>query len=203
MALLSMPPERNTPSGTSLISRSADRLLEQLAEARGRLAASDGPAADPRALPRPARPSTADRARAPCSKHERVTRQQLVDALEQRLRAGEIPRGQQFRQPVLVRAGLDEPAREDRLDLRGEEQAVAGTRPVERLDAEPIAGEQQPPRRRVPDREREHAAEAVDAVVAPLLVGVDDRLGVATACGSGARRPRAPAGRRRGCRSRR
>ena len=51
-------------------------------------------------------------------------------------------------------------------------------RPVERLDAEAIAREQQPPPRRVPDREREHAAEALDAVVAPLLVGVDDRFGV-------------------------
>ena len=51
-------------------------------------------------------------------------------------------------------------------------------RPVERLDAQAIAREQQPPARRVPDREREHAAQVLDAGVAPLLVGVDDRLGV-------------------------
>ena len=56
--------------------------------------------------------------------------------------------------------------------------ASAGARPVERLDAEPIAHEQQPPPWRVPDRECEHAAEAVHAVVAPLFIRVDDGLGV-------------------------
>ena len=92
-----------------------------------------------------------------------------------------------------VGLGANQAAREDRLDLGAEEQPVAGERPVERLDAEAVAREQQAPPRRVPDREREHAAEALDAVVAPLLVGVDDRLGVASACGSGG--PRASSSR--------
>ncbi len=50
--------------------------------------------------------------------------------------------------------------------------------PVERLDAETVADEEQALTFRVPDGEREHAAEIVHAVVAPLFVGVDDRLGV-------------------------
>ena len=63
--------------------------------------------------------------------------------------------------------------------------------------------EQQPAPRRVPDREREHAAEALDAVVAPLLVGVDDRLGVGPRAVAMAGRFELRAARRRGCRSRR
>ena len=81
--------------------------------------------------------------------------------------------------PVSFARGSDEAAGEDGLDLGAEDQAVVADGPVERLDAEPVAREQQPPARGVPDGEREHAAEAVHAVVAPLLVRVDDRLGVA------------------------
>ena len=74
--------------------------------------------------------------------------------------------------------GRDEAALEDGLDLGREEQPIAIARPVERLDPEAIASDEQTAPARIPDREREHAAEVVDAVVAPLLVGVDDALGV-------------------------
>ena len=67
---------------------------------------------------------------------------------------------------------------EQRLDLGSEHHARRELGVVERLDAEAVAGEQQPPRRAVPHREGEHAAEAVDAALAPLLVAVDDDLGV-------------------------
>src|SRR5215470_4827007 len=53
-------------------------------------------------------------------------------------------------------------------------------RPVERLDAETVACEQQPAPGLVPNGKREHAVEVVDAVVAPLLVGVHDGFGVGT-----------------------
>src|SRR5215831_21062109 len=53
-------------------------------------------------------------------------------------------------------------------------------RPVERLDAETVTCEQQPPPGLVPNGKREHAVEVVDAVVAPLLVGVHDGFGVGT-----------------------
>ena len=56
--------------------------------------------------------------------------------------------------------------------------AVACTRPVERLDAEPVAYQQQTPSRTIPQTKREHSAEAMNAVVTPLLVRVDDGLGV-------------------------
>ena len=49
---------------------------------------------------------------------------------------------------------------EERLQLRAEDHARARQlRVVERLDAEAIAGEDQPARQRVPDGEGEHAAE--------------------------------------------
>ena len=56
----------------------------------------------------------------------------------------------------------------------------AGCGVVERLDADPIAREEEAPGAGVPDREREHAAEALDARVSPLLVAVHDdfRVGV-------------------------
>src|SRR5574338_50087 len=49
---------------------------------------------------------------------------------------------------------------------------------VEWLDAEAVAGNEEPPPPRVPDGEREHAPEAGDDVIAPLLVAVDDGFGV-------------------------
>ena len=67
---------------------------------------------------------------------------------------------------------------EQGLDLGPEDDPARHRGVVERLDAEPVAREQEPPRVRVPDREGEHAAEAVDAVLAPLLVAVRDHLGV-------------------------
>ena len=52
-------------------------------------------------------------------------------------------------------------------------------RVVHRLDAQPIAGEEQRLAVAVPEREREHAAKARHALLAPGLPGVDDHLGVA------------------------
>jgi hypothetical protein len=49
---------------------------------------------------------------------------------------------------------------------------------MQRLDADAIAGEQQRPRARVPDRHPEHPPEAGDGAGAPLFVGVHDHFGV-------------------------
>ncbi len=66
-----------------------------------------------------------------------------------------------------------------RLELRPEDDALWPIVDVERLDAQPVAGEEEllaPP---IPDGKPEHAVEPSHAVRSPLLVGVDDRLGVA------------------------
>ena len=49
---------------------------------------------------------------------------------------------------------------------------------VERLDAEPVAGEEELGLLAVGDREREHADEMVDDCRAPLLVAAQDHFGV-------------------------
>jgi hypothetical protein len=71
---------------------------------------------------------------------------------------------------------------EERLDLRAEQQLRAGLRVVERLDPVAVTRHEQLPGPPVPEREGEHAVEALDARRPPLLVGVDDDLAV----GSGA-----------------
>lgn len=67
----------------------------------------------------------------------------------------------------------------ERLDLGGEGKSPGQHRPVERLDAEPVPRGEQLSRLRVPDREREHAVEARHARRAPLLIRVEDDLGIA------------------------
>ena len=111
-------------------------------------------------------------------KDEQVSRQQFVNTTEQRVLTGDRPSAEHFGQEGFVRLRFHQSTGENRLDLRSEQQGAVRPAPVERLDAEPIAHEQEPPLRRVPDREREHAAEALDALVAPLLVRMDDRLGI-------------------------
>src|SRR5919198_6597447 len=66
----------------------------------------------------------------------------------------------------------------ERLRLAREDQARSVPRVVEGLDPDPVARAEEPPASRVPERERPHAVEALDAVVAPRLVGAEDHLGV-------------------------
>ena len=67
---------------------------------------------------------------------------------------------------------------QERLRLGGEEQRPRQARVVERLLPEAVAGEQEPSPRAVPEREGEHALEALEAGGPLLLVGVEDHLGV-------------------------
>ena len=68
---------------------------------------------------------------------------------------------------------------EDRLEFRGEQQFLGVAVDVEWFDAEPVAGQQQPAARAVPDREGEHAAQPLDQPLPFVLVKVDDHFGVA------------------------
>ena len=101
------------------------------------------------------------------------------------------------------RRGVMRRVAEQRLDLRAEQQRVGQRGEVQRLDADPVARQQQAPAAAVPQGEGEHAAQVVDAVGAVLLVQVQDDLAVARASESGGRALRGPGGGRRGCRSRR
>src|SRR5437762_4132367 len=78
-----------------------------------------------------------------------------------------------------VERALDVGHLQDWLQLRCEEQRAVALVVVERLDAQPIAREQDLPPPRVPDGEGEHAAQPIDAARAEVFVEMNDRLGVA------------------------
>ncbi len=67
---------------------------------------------------------------------------------------------------------------EHRLQLGGKGERPVGDAVIKRLDAEAIAGQQQPVPARVPERQREHPPQALDETVAVLLVEVDQHLGI-------------------------
>ncbi len=113
-------------------------------------------------------------------RHEEVTRRQFPDRLIDRLRRRHVlqreVRVDRGRAPLL----RDLRVFEQRLDLGSKHDARRQQRVIQRLDAQPIAHEQQAPPRPVPQREREHPAEARHRALAPLFVRVNDdfRVGV-------------------------
>ena len=110
---------------------------------------------------------------------EDVGRRQLGDAFEHRPRAGDEAQRQVLVERLEVGLRRLGERGQDRLDLRGEEEAAAVGAEEERLLAEAVAGEEEPAPAAVPDGEGEHAAQLVDDVLAALLVEVEDDLGVA------------------------
>src|SRR5262249_55396487 len=58
-------------------------------------------------------------------------------------------------------------------------QSSLGHAVAERLDSHPIAGEQEPARPCIPDRQPEHAAEAGNGPEAPFLVAMHNHFGIA------------------------
>ncbi len=82
-------------------------------------------------------------------------------------------------QAVGVHAGPDLRMGEERLGLGGEGETAVDGCPVERLDAEPVAHQQQPLGALVPDGEGEHAVQVSGDVLTPFGTGAQDHLGVA------------------------
>jgi hypothetical protein len=78
-----------------------------------------------------------------------------------------------------VQRGVDPAAREQPRQGGAEAQRAADLGEVQRLDAEAVAGEDEPAGPPLDEGEGEHAQEAVDAAVAPLGVGLRDDLRVA------------------------
>ena len=73
---------------------------------------------------------------------------------------------------------LDLRVRQERLDLGGEDERLRRPGEVQRLDADAVTGQEQRAPARVPDADPEHPVQALDDPRAPLLVAVDDHLGV-------------------------
>jgi hypothetical protein len=91
--------------------------------------------------------------------------EQPPHASEERLLPRHVAVGQELRHGGLVEPG-PQPRREQRLDLGGEQQLALVDGVVERLDAQPVAREQEPPPPGIPDREREHPFQPLDARLA-------------------------------------
>ena len=142
---------------------------EQLAEPLGRLL---GVA---QSLGRDRRPVALD-PRAAGLPHQRVGGRELENALERRLRRRDELVGEDIGEGRLV--DLRRPELEQRLELGGEGQPAANGAVVERLDPEPVAGEEQPAAAAIPECEREHAGERADAGVAVSLQEVEHDLRV-------------------------
>src|SRR5215467_122211 len=115
---------------------------------------------------------------APRFRHQEMRRRQLpdrlIDGLWRRHVLKRQIRVQRVRTPFLRNLRI----LEQRLDLGAEDDARRQQRVEQGFDAEAIANQQQTAARRVPQREREHSAEARHRQLAPLLVGVDDDFSV-------------------------
>ena len=105
-------------------------------------------------------------------------RRDSADAREQRLRGGHVAKAQVLAEALLVEA-YGHTHREQPLDLGGKDEALGVVPVIERLLAEGIAGEDEPPCAAIPQREREHPVQLSDDRVAAFLVPVDEGLGVA------------------------
>ncbi len=105
---------------------------------------------------------------------ERVPGLQLADVREDRERRRDGVEGEERLERVEVDVSVVE-----RVELGGERQLAVCDAVVERFDAEPVTGEHEAAAVAVPDGDGEHPAQALPQARAPLLVAVDERLGVA------------------------
>ena len=103
---------------------------------------------------------------------------QFVDALVDRKRRGHVIKRKILPQRLQIQRGLDGRVGQQHFWLGRKQQRVIKDAPVERLFAEPIARDEKPTPRCVPQREREHAVEMLDHLVAVLFVKVRQDFGV-------------------------
>jgi hypothetical protein len=100
--------------------------------------------------------------------NQRVRGRQLERGTEDGARLGHVAEREVVLDSVRIDAPLQRAVRQQRLELGAEQQVpVRQQRVVQRLHAEPVAREEQRLPVLVPQREREHAAEAVHAGFAP------------------------------------
>jgi hypothetical protein len=109
---------------------------------------------------------------------QRVTGRQLEDAAEERQRVGHVAEAQVGQSCARIDRPIDPRRRQQRLQLRAEHEASGRFGVVERLDPEAVARQEERTARRIPDREGEHAPQALDAALARFLVEVHDHLRV-------------------------
>ena len=80
---------------------------------------------------------------------------------------------------VPIHLALNRGVLEQRLDLGGEHERAVARGPVQGFLPDRIAGEEEAPAPFIPNHEREHAGQVLDAGIAVALIEVQDHLGVA------------------------
>src|SRR3989449_6230230 len=86
--------------------------------------------------------------------------------------------GQERDDGLVVGSRVHTGERKQRLDLRCKDERAGRHGIVEGLDAQSIAGAEQPAPRAVPDGEGKHAVEAGEAAFPPMAVGLQQHFGV-------------------------
>ena len=109
---------------------------------------------------------------------QRMARAQLADTADDAARRRHELVGQVFVEGNRVDALAQRPVPQQRFQFGREDQALPVDRVMERLDADPVPREEQNGTPAVQHGKGEHAVEAIDHVLAPLLVAVDEHLGI-------------------------
>ena len=110
--------------------------------------------------------------------HQGLARQHPPDSGENGTGAGGIFQLQQLIAARRHDLGLHQPGCDQRLRFGREEEAALVLDVIERLDPERVAADHEALFGRVPDRDSEHAAQAIGVADAVLLIEVDRRLAV-------------------------
>ena len=79
--------------------------------------------------------------------------------------------GEKVRERRVIELAAEAGPDQQRLQLGAEDKVVAGDCVVERFLAGAVAGTEEPAPLCVPDRERKHAGQAVEALLAPMNIG--------------------------------
>src|SRR3546814_4076961 len=82
-------------------------------------------------------------------------------------------------QPDRIDGRVDAAAGDQRRQARCEAQRARRLREIERLDAEAVARQQDTAAVALPKRDREHAVQPVDEILAPGVIGLDEDFRVA------------------------
>ncbi len=109
---------------------------------------------------------------------EEMGRLELLDPREDGERGGHVEVGQEVIEPGRREPPLDARVAQETLELRAPEELPPGDGEEELLHPHPVPRQDEPPPGPVPDGDREHPAQLLDAARSVLLVGVNDDLGV-------------------------
>src|ERR1700731_4803809 len=111
-----------------------------------------------------------------------ATRWQCINTFKHGVRRWNILQRKELAQTLGVQMNLRRGMLKNRFDLRPEDEPPARLREIQRLNSEPIASHEEPPAARVPYGKAKHPAQVLNAILAEILVQVDDYFRVARRC---------------------